>query len=66
MHKERAENYLFVFHRYFINFPDLTSTIELVKVVMATWRYINILSHTTHVKQNIEPNEIIYEGCAML
>jgi hypothetical protein len=28
--------------------------------------YINILSHTTHVKQNIEPNEIIYEGCAML
>jgi hypothetical protein len=40
MHEERAENYLFVFHRYFINFSDLTSTIELVKVVMATWRYI--------------------------
>jgi hypothetical protein len=33
MHEERAENYLFVLHRYFINFLDLTSTIELVKVV---------------------------------
>jgi hypothetical protein len=36
MHEKRAENYLFVFHRYFINFPDLPSTIELVKVAMAT------------------------------
>jgi hypothetical protein len=31
---------------------------------MATWRYINIQCHTTQSKKNIEPNKIVYEGCA--
>jgi hypothetical protein len=39
MRKEQRIN-LSVFHMYFINFPNLTSTIELVNVVTNTWLYI--------------------------
>jgi hypothetical protein len=31
---------------------------------MTTWRYI--LTHTTQIKQNVEPNNDVHEGCAMM
>jgi hypothetical protein len=48
MRREQIIN-LSVFHCISIYFPRFTSTIELDKVVMATWPYINkyIMPHNT-------------------
>jgi hypothetical protein len=42
---------LYVFNKYFINFPDLQRTIKLVKVVMTTWLYIYIYMMPHNINQ---------------
>jgi len=49
MHEEREQKkltYLCCIVFQFI-FPEYSSTIELDIVVMATWRYINMMPHNT-------------------